>query len=1020
MVNRIRSAAPRTPRRAAKATPAPNPAPADEPVTQEAAPPARPSGFDGYIVAIGASAGGLEALERFFGHCPADSGAAFVVIQHLSPDHKSMMHDLLARYTRMAVQVVADGMAIEANHVYLIPPGTVMRIAGGRFSLTPKNPHLLTLPIDIFFQSLAEEQGARAIGVVLSGTGSDGTRGAAAINAAGGFLLAQDPQDARFDGMPSSVIATGLVDVVLSADALAPRVVAHIRNLPVAPEEEAADLVTRVPLAPDEALEGILQLLLQSGGIDFHDYKPATLLRRIERRMQLHRLRSLDAYLDLLEQDRGELTLLRRELLIPVTSFFRDPEAFETLRTDVIEPLVEQGGDTLRVWVAGCSTGEEAYSIAMLFLEAFDAHKRWPGLKIFATDVSQQNVDFAAAGQYPESAAAELTPERLERFFLRSGGRFSVKPELRQTIVFARHNLLVDPPFTRMALVSCRNTLIYFTADAQRRALGRLQYAIRPGGYLFLGSSESLTGSANGFATVHAKHKIFKRVGDVAFPSTFSAEEALRSGYAPSARGRRGPVVRQPLPDGGYVDDAIAALLDDFVPPSMLVNERHEVLHMFGDVAPFFRARAGTASLEIGRILPEHVVPVASALLFKAGKEGQRMVSDLLRMPSDDNGPLALRLIARPLPPRGEERLLLLSFQVQRATDAGTTPAETVNVNAETAARVEILERELQATRESLQATIEELETSNEELQATNEELMASNEELQSSNEELQSVNEELNTVNAEFQEKMAILNRVNADLDHMLKAVGVATVFVDADIRLTRFSPDAATIFKLRDSDIGRPLDEIAHVLKYPNLIEDMRLTFATGRMLEREARGPDGRTYLIRILPYAIASSAAKGVVATFVDISAFHDRQRLQNILDALPEHVAVLEPDGTIAMVNRAWVRFAKANGDPELRHSGVGVNYLNACQSGGSGLEDAQARRARQGIKRVLEGTASTFSMTYPCHSPTERRWFVMNVAPIPGQQYGAVVSHFNITSWYTDPNSPGHPPVDETPAHGHD
>ena len=563
--------------------------------------PAEPGGriFDGFIVAIGASAGGLEALERFFHHCPSRTGAAFVVIQHLSPDHKSMMHDLLGRYTQMAVKVVADGMPIEADKVYLIPPGTVMRIASGHFQLTPKSPHLLTLPIDIFFNSLAEEQGNRSIGVILSGTGSDGTRGAAAVNAAGGFLLAQEPSDARFDGMPSSVIGTGLVDAVMPAEELGQRVVSHINNIPVAPQVPLGP-VARIPLSPEEAQEGILQLLLQSGGIDFHDYKQATLLRRIERRMQVRHLRSLDDYLALLEQDRNELTVLRRELLIPVTSFFRDTEAFNALRTEVIEPLVKQTatGEAIRVWTAGCSTGEEAYSIAMLFMEAFEAQKRWPSLKIFATDVNQANVDFAAAGQYPDSAAAELTPERLERFFHRTGNTYTVKSELRQTIVFARHNLLADPPFTRMSLVSCRNTLIYFTPDAQRRALNRLQYAIRSEGYLFLGSSESLAGNTAGFAVLQAKHKLFKRFGPVLSPS-FTPAEAMRGSYVPAIKGKRPTTLHKALDDSAFVDEAMHMLLDDFAPPSMLVNERHEVIHMFGDVAPFFRARSGTASLEL-------------------------------------------------------------------------------------------------------------------------------------------------------------------------------------------------------------------------------------------------------------------------------------------------------------------------------------------------------------------------------------------------------------------------------------
>lgn len=966
--------------------------------------------FNGYVVAIGASAGGLEALERFLQHCPTDSGAAFVVVQHLSPDHKSLMHDLLARHTRMPVQVITDGMPLQGDRVFLIPPGVLLRIDQGRLTLTPKDPRTLSLPIDIFFASVAEAFGPKAIGIVLSGTGSDGTRGAAAINAAGGFLLAQDPADARFDGMPASLIASGLVDAVLSADALAQRVVAHMRR--AIPDGEgltpasAPHALATGPSTASQAQEAILQLLLQSGGIDFRDYKPATVMRRIERRMLIHHTPSMNAYLALLEDDRNELSALRRELLIPVTGFFRDPDAFDALRAEVIEPLVTQAAanDPIRVWVAGCSTGEEAYSIAMLFLEAFERMRRWPSLKVFATDVSQQNVDVAAAGCYPESAAAELSPERLERFFQPTGAGYRVKSELRQCIVFARHNLLVDPPFTRMSLVSCRNTLIYFTADAQRRALARLQYAIRPEGHLFLGTSESLAGSGVGFVAVNARLKIFRRTGPAAAPP-LSSDEGTRASLAPSTRAHRpAPANWRNRPDAqAPVLDAMHALLEDYVPPTMLINERQEVVHMFGDVSPYFQGRSGVASLELNRLLPERLIPVASALTFKAAKEGGRVMSDWLRWAdAGRDSEQLVRLVARGLRARTDETLVLLSFETQSASPTAVQAATSLDMAQESAARVELLERELAATRESLQATIEELETSNEELQATNEELMASNEELQSSNEELQSVNEELNTVNAEFQEKMLILNRVNADLDTMTQAVGVATVFVDEAIRITRFSPDATSVFRLRESDVGRPLEEITHVLKYPGLIEDMRQTLRTTRMLEKEALSPDGRAFLVRILPYSVPSSQTRGVVATFVDITAFHDRQRLQSVLDALPEHVAVLEPEGTIAMVNAAWIRFAKANGDPDLQHCGVGANYLAACPVQPNDEDSRLALQARLGIKSVLEGTAPSFSLQYPCHSPTEQRWFVMNVAPIRGQFYGAVVSHFNVTAWYRD------------------
>lgn len=958
-----------------------------------------------FVVAVGASAGGLEALERFFSHCPTASGAAFVVVQHLSPDHKSMMSDLLGRHTRMPVRVVEDGLTIGPDQVYLIPPGSLMRIADERFRLTPKPPHALALPIDIFLASLADAYGSSSVAVILSGTGSDGTRGAAAINAAGGFLLAQDPTDAKFDGMPTSVISTGLIDAILPADQLPEQVLAYLHGKPLL-SERGQSPTRRIPRGHDEAHEAVLQLMLEIGGIDFHDYKPATVIRRIERRMQVHRIGSLADYLTFLEQDSDELSALRRELLIPVTRFFRDDEAFQTLARHAIHALIRQAdiNGSLRAWVAGTSTGEEAYSIAMLFLETFEQARRWPNLKIFATDVNQAGIDFAALGQYPDSAAAELGSERLERFFTRRGSGYQVKPELRQCIIFARHNLLTDPPFTRMNLVSCRNTLIYFTAQAQKRAMGQLQYAIQPGGFLFLGTSESLGSSAHGFSTLDSKHKLFQRPTD-SMPVAIDTARPLaarRRFSAPGSAALR--VTPRPTHDGIAIDEATSLLLTEYAPPSILVNDHHEAIHFFGRVQPFINHRPGSATLHLKRILPERLVPVASALLYKAVKENRTMMSDTLS-PSSDHAGMSqpVRLSVTPLRQRGDERLLLLSFeQPQARNHDAPTP---VDIESETAARMEMLEHELAASRDSLQATIEALETSNEELQATNEELMAANEELQSSNEELLSVNEELNTVNAEFQEKVSILNRANADLDNMSKAVGVATVFLDREFNITRFSPDACKVFRLRAGDVGRPLDEIVHSLQYPRLMDDIRMTLHTGRMIEHEAATNDGTLFLVRILPYDILSSPKQGVVASFIDITALRDRERLQAIIDALPDHLAVLDPDGTIVMINRAWEKFALDNGNSHLQHAGLGSNYLSACQAA-IDADDSSALRAEQGIKAVLDGTIPTFSMHYPCHSLTEKRWFVMNVAATNHPGFGAVVSHGNITAWYTDHGTP--------------
>ena len=419
-----------------------------------------PCEFQGYVVAIGASAGGLDALERFFDELAVDSGAVFVVIQHLSPDHKSMMDNLLARHTTMPVLMAENGLEMQANHVYLIPPGKNMTVAGSQLRLVPKNPHGLSLPIDLFFTSLAKEFGNRCIGIILSGTGSDGTRGAVAINDAGGFLLAQDPESAKFDGMPRSVIATGLVDEVMPPESLARRIVGHVKNV----MEVSAKGKASEPVELDfDPMESILHLVYQIGGINFKEYKPATVQRRIERRMQIRHVRDLIDYLRLLEGDRNEVLTLKRDTLIPVTSFFRDTETFDLMEKNVIPSIIAEHQEQLpiRIWIAGCSTGEEAYTLSILFAEAFDKLKRWPQLKIFATDVEQTHIDIASAGVYSEAIANELSAERLERFFTHTGSQFVVKNEIRQNIVFARHNILEDPPFTRMNLVTCRNVLIY-------------------------------------------------------------------------------------------------------------------------------------------------------------------------------------------------------------------------------------------------------------------------------------------------------------------------------------------------------------------------------------------------------------------------------------------------------------------------------------------------------------------------------------------------------------------------------
>jgi two-component system CheB/CheR fusion protein len=610
--------------------------------------------------------------------------------------------------------------------------------------------------------------------------------------------------------------------------------------------------------------------------------------------------------------------------------------------------------------------------------------------------VEQQNIETAGAGTYPESIAAEVSPQQLERFFVKRGTSFVVKNELRQCIVFARHNMLSDPPFTRMDLVVCRNALIYFRAQAQERALKRLQYALLPRAYLFQGSSESLAELQKDFTPISAKHKIWQMVKPMNQPLDMTKGSGY--GFTP-ALPMTGTNARQSRVKTTAIEQGFAALLSAFAPPAaILVNARQELVHSYGSVAKFLHLRSGHASLELNRILPEPLVPVAVALLFKTWREQVSVSSDRLHFTSHDGNQEYLRLSAWPVEEFEGERLTLLAFeQLNAPANPGAVTA--LELNSETSERMELLERELSATRESLQATVEELETSNEELQSTNEELMSSNEELQSSNEELQSVNEELNTVNAEYQEKIDILNRLNADLDNMAEAVSAGTVFVDERMHLTRFSPDATQIFRMRHSDIGRPLDDLTHNLLYPELNADLNRTLKDGNKIEKEIRSINGLHYFVRILPYDVPSSSFKGAVVTFMDVTALHEVSRLQSILDALSEHIAVLDSSGTITQVNTAWRAFAKSNGDPFLAHSGPGANYLDVCKDIHEPPDDPTALFAQRGVRDVLEGRRSHFTLEYPCHSPTEQRWFVMHVATLPGAQPGAVVSHVNITEW---------------------
>lgn len=971
------------------------------------------------MVAVGASAGGLEALEQLFSALSSGTGAAFVVIQHLAPDHKSLMVELLQRYTAMPVRLVEDGMTLERDTVYLIPPAKLMTLAGERLRLAQKPPHTLTLPIDVFLASLAQERGTGAVAVILSGTGSDGSRGGLAVKAAGGLVLVQDPVSAKFDGMPRSAMAAGLGSDVLTPAALAGRLASHLAYGgpatagadpaglpdPASPDDAAGDLTLDDDSRAD--LAAILVQLSGTTGIDFREYKPGTLGRQVMRRMSQRGITRLADFRALLQGDADELQALGRELLIPVTQFYRDRDAFDLLRTEVVAPLVAQRehGQTLRVWCAGVSTGQEAYSIGSLFLEAFEAARKWPALKIFATDISQERIDFAARGVYTEAEAAGLPPSVRERYFEPCDGGLHVRPALRQCIVFARQDLINDPPFTRMDLVVCRNALIYFGPDAQTRALRRLQYALSLHGVLFLGRSESLGALETDFLPIDRAQKIWRLLRPASHPTPRSG------GPVPSIAPRARPLTpaRQALQRDSESDAAMAVLREAYpLPPAVLLNSRHEVVHSYGAVGQFLSLRPGLAGLDLSRLLPEELTPFAMGLLSRLAREGAAVRTDVLSVAlpagggdaGEGGGRRLMRLSAWPVPAPDEARMALLVFETVR-DPAGTAPgAEAVlDVGAETVQRMEMLESELALTRENLQRSIEELETSNEELQTTNEELMASNEELQSTNEELQSVNEELNTINAEYQEKIEFLDRVNADLDGLTRVAAAGAIFVDDALQVSRFSPDAPQVFRVREQDIGRPIADLTHDLHYPELYEDLRRCVRGASPFERDVPAGAGRHFLVKMLPYQVPSSGRRAAVLSFVESTKVHEATQLQNILDALAEHVAVLDRSGRIRMVNAAWRRFAAENGDPELRHCGPGADYLRVCEHANDSREQGDARRAANGLQAVLDGRSDRFTMEYPCHSPGRNRWFVMHVRPLFGEHSGAVVSHIDISPW---------------------
>ena len=854
------------------------------------------------IVGIGSSAGGLETLEQFLAGVPPESGMAFVVVQHLDPTHRGMFPELLQRATPMPVVEITDGLAVRPDTVYVIPPNHDLSLLHGTLHLLePHAPRGLRLPIDYFFRSLAADLKELAIGVVLSGMGSDGTLGLRAIKEKGGLVVVQDPATAKFEGMPQSALTTGLAEIVGPADQLADRILGVVRRMPP----------SAVETAPPEAgdYERIIILLRDRTGHDFSLYKKSMIHRRIDRRMAIHQLDRIVDYVRLLQENPAERDLLFRELLIGVTSFFRDPAVWNALRDRVLPELIRAAPDgaALRAWVPGCSTGEEAYSLAIVFREALavlSPQKRCT-LQIYATDLDVNAIDRARIGRYPETIAADVSEERLSRFFVRDDAGYRIGQEVRGMVVFAPQDLLADPPFTRIDVLSCRNLLIYLEPAIQQRLIPLFHYALNPGGVLVLGTAESVGSFANLFTPIDPKLRLFRRTGESA-----AAAPAFPAS-APLAETRAATPGARAMPTANLQELADRLVLREYGPAVVLTTRTGDILYTNGRTGRFLEPAGGRANWNVFAMARDRLGAELPGAFRNALREDGPVVLRGLQV-GVNGGIVRVDLTVRRLvEPAGLAGLVVIVIaEVPAPPEA---PAMTRRTGRREEARV--LEERLRHTEEELAATREEMQASHEELQSTNEEMQSTNEELTTSKEELQSLNEELQTVNTELQSRVDDLSRVNDDMKNLLHSTDAAAVYLDTNLDVRWFTEAMTRLVNLRPGDVGRPVMELASDLFYPDLLRDAREVLRTLAPFEGEVEARDGRRFRVRILPYRRLDNRIDGVVVAFADITVYRTLERELDDARAYAEAIVatVREPllvlDGALRVVtaNRSFYR-----------------------------------------------------------------------------------------------------------------
>jgi two-component system CheB/CheR fusion protein len=877
----------------------------------------RESGYSFFVAGLGASAGGIEAFEKFFKNLSPDTGIAFVIVMHLDPHQKGFLPETIQRFSKMPVQEARDDMKVEPDNVYVIPSNKDMVISGDVLKLAkPVLTKGLRMPIDTFFRSLADDHGEKSIGIIFSGMGSDGTLGLKAIKENMGMVMAQDPKEAEYDNMILSAINTGTVDFVAPAADLPRQLQEYTRTFP--------KVYGKTPIIEGKeptVIDNIILLVRAKTGHDFSYYKKATIYRRIERRMGVNQITEIPDYVKFLKQNPAEVDLLFKDLLIGVTSFFREPEAFEALEKSLKSVLAAKPEDVvIRAWVPGCSTGEEAYSIAMVISEALG--KRKNKIQIFATDIDDTALETARKGIYPDNITADVSPERLKRFFVKENNLYRVKKELREKLLFAEQDVIVDPPFTNLDLVSCRNLLIYLTQGTQLRVLSTFAYSLNPDGILFLGPSESIGALNDAFITLDSKQKVFKR------REYLSKRELTSAIRVPLSNPLERVVVKSRKPEPGITEDAQQAILDSFSPPAVLIKDDGEIVYFGSRTGKYLEPSPGKASMNIFTMARAGLKAELGVAVDKAKREKKEVVSRGVEVKTNDHKEI-IDLIVKPVnQPESLLGMLLVAFQsVEQKKATKHQPKNLVASDRcnELQEQLEYSRQKLRTTMEDMNASQEELRSMNEELQSTNEELQSTNEELTTSKEEMQSLNEELNTVNTELQSKMEDLTRNNNDMRNLLQSTSIATLFLDNDLHITRYTPEATKLYNMRASDLGRPITDISTNIQDENIKTDLKQVLETLVPIEKEVQVKGQQWYLMRITPYRTTDNVIKGLVITFNDITSLKILEKqltdakkyAESIINTMREPLIVLEGSLKVVTANPAFYkRFEVKPGETE--------------------------------------------------------------------------------------------------------